>query len=336
MLRQIRDALLCVFVGTLVALSLTAVPLFASQNALFNSTTGPLSGLNAVQTINNGMDSLNTCNSGASAPSNQLSGSPSAGNCWYNTSTGAVSYYDGANWLTIGYIDATNHLWTPVVGGNNPTTVASATTTSLCGSSGASPIGAYLTISGTTTITGFGSNCVVGQIKYLTFSGALQLTYNSSSMIIPGQANLTTVAGDAAAVVYLGSSNWKFIAYIPISGSSPTGASLTAADQTLSGGANVTSQSQSSGNITVDCGSRPLQYITASTSAWTITAPSNDGACALLVTNPGGSPGGAITYSGFTVGANTGDSYLTTISYKFILNVVRINGVSTYTWKALQ
>jgi microcystin-dependent protein len=119
-------------------------------------------------------------------------------------------------------------------------------------------------------------------------------------------------------------------------GSAGTLAALNIADQTLSGGANVTSQSQSTGNITVDCGSRPLQYITASTSAWTITAPSNDGACSLLVTNPGGSPGGTITFSGFTVGSNTGDTYVTTVSDKFILNVVRINSVSTYTWKALQ
>jgi hypothetical protein len=233
MLRQIRDALLCVFLGTVIALLLVSVPIFASQNALFNSTTGPLSGLTAVQTINNGMDSLNTCNSGASAPTNQLSGSPSAGNCWYNTSTGAVSYYDGANWLTVGYIDATNHLWTPVVGGNAATTVSSATTANLCGTSGASPIGAYLTISGTTTITGLGSNCVVGQMKVITFSGILTFTYNATSLIMPTSANITTAAGDVAIVVYLGSGNWKVVAYLPISGSALSSAGLNIGSSAL-------------------------------------------------------------------------------------------------------
>ena len=64
--------------------------------------TGTLSGLSMVQGFNNALDSLNTCNSGASAPTNQLSGAPSAGNCWYNTATGALQFYDGTSWLTVG------------------------------------------------------------------------------------------------------------------------------------------------------------------------------------------------------------------------------------------
>jgi hypothetical protein len=110
-------------------------------------------------------------------------------------------------------------------------------------------------------------------------------------------------------------------------------AKLTASDQTLSGGANVTSLSQSTGSLTVDCGARPLQYIT-NNGAFTITAPSNDGSCMVLVTN--GASAAAITFSGFTVGSNTGDALTTTNASKFIITIVRINAISTYLIKALQ
>ena len=94
-----------------------------------------------VQGFNNAIDSVNTCNSGGSAPANQLLGSPSAGNCWYNTSTGAVALFDGVNWLTVGYIDATNHSSRLFSAAITATSVASATTTNLCGASGTAPVG---------------------------------------------------------------------------------------------------------------------------------------------------------------------------------------------------
>lgn len=102
---------------------------------------------------------------------------------------------------------------------------------------------------------------------------------------------------------------------------------LDVADQTVSGGANVTAQSQSTGSITVDCGSRPLQYITNG-GAYTITAPSSDGSCILLSTNNGSA--GAITFSGFSVGSSTGDALTTTNGNKFSVFIWRINGVSGY------
>jgi hypothetical protein len=115
--------------------------------------------------------------------------------------------------------------------------------------------------------------------------------------------------------------------------SSQSLACLDLADQTVSGGANVTAQSLTAGNITVDCGSRPLQFIT-NNGAFTITAPANDGSCIILVTN--GASAGAITFSGFTVGSSTGDAYVTTNAQKFSLHVWRINGVSGYRWAAHQ
>lgn len=110
-------------------------------------------------------------------------------------------------------------------------------------------------------------------------------------------------------------------------------AQLNVQDQTLSGGANVTSLSLSTGNITVDCGARPLQFIT-NNGAFTITAPANDGSCMLLITN--GASASTVTFSGFTVNGNTGEALTTTNTNKFTVSIWRINGTSSYTIKALQ
>jgi hypothetical protein len=104
-------------------------------------------------------------------------------------------------------------------------------------------------------------------------------------------------------------------------------AQLNVQDQTLSGGANVTALSLATGSVTIDCGARPLQFITNG-GAFTITAPANDGSCLLLSTN--NASAGAITFSGFSVGSNTGDALTTTNTSKFTINIWRINGVSGY------
>jgi hypothetical protein len=104
-------------------------------------------------------------------------------------------------------------------------------------------------------------------------------------------------------------------------------ASLTAQDQTLSGGANVTSLSLPFSNITIDCGKGPLQYV-SNNGAFTITEPANDGSCLLLVTNS--STAGIITFSGFAVGSQTGDPLDTVNGHKFTISIWRINGTSGY------
>lgn len=200
------------------AAALAVAPALADQSYLGAPTTGTLPGLTMVNDYNSALNAINTCNSGASAPSNQMAGAPSPGNCWYSPSTGALAYYDGTSWLTVGYLDATNHVWTPALGGNAATSVASAATTNLCGASGAAPQGAYLTVTGVVAITSFGSNCAGGQLKIVTFAAALQLTYNASSLILPGGGNVTTAAGDAAIFVYLGAGNWKAVFYQAASG----------------------------------------------------------------------------------------------------------------------
>lgn len=119
-------------------------------------------------------------------------------------------------------------------------------------------------------------------------------------------------------------------------------ASLNTTDQSLTGGANVVGfngGSQSGGGTyTVDCGKGPLQYVT-NAGNFTLAAPSysgsnNSSSCIILVINSG--TAGTISFSGFTVGANTGDALTTTNGSHFLISVVSIDLLSTYVVKATQ
>lgn len=86
-------------------------------------------------------------------------------------------------------------------------TVASATTTDIGAASSDK-----VSITGTTTITGFGT-ATAGIQRKGRFTGALTLTHNATSLILPGGANITTVAGDRFEAVSLGSGNWVVYNY---------------------------------------------------------------------------------------------------------------------------
>ena len=108
------------------------------------------------------------------------------------------------------------------------TTLASAATTDL------GTIASHnVSITGTTTITSFGSSAQTGLPNYkIQFTGALTLTYNATSLIIPGSASIATAAGDTAEVQYLGSANWRVTNYVkangnPIAGAAPTRQTFT-------------------------------------------------------------------------------------------------------------
>lgn len=97
-------------------------------------------------------------------------------------------------------------------------TIASATTCDL-GTKDAES----LTISGTTTITSLGT-VSAGIVKRVVFSGALTLTYNAASLILPGNANIITVAGDTAEFESLGAGNWRCNFYQHDAGNAAAGA----------------------------------------------------------------------------------------------------------------
>jgi hypothetical protein len=107
--------------------------------------------------------------------------------------------YDGTRWLLTAD--------TPAFG--VATNLASAGTTDL------GTVASHLVqITGTTGITAFGSTASVDVPVYkLRFSGALTMTHNATSLILPNAINKTTAANDTATALYLGSGNWQIIQY---------------------------------------------------------------------------------------------------------------------------
>lgn len=86
--------------------------------------------------------------------------------------------------------------------------IASASTTDL-----STATGTLAHITGTTTITAFGT-VAAGAERVLVFDGVLTLTHNATSLILPGGANIVTAAGDMAVVRSEGSGNWRCIGYV--------------------------------------------------------------------------------------------------------------------------
>lgn len=125
----------------------------------------------------------------------------------------SASNTDGALTVSLGAITPTSIVMG--AGALNETAgadIASATTTDI-----GAMAGNYANITGTTTITGLGT-VQAGTRRIVQFSGALILTYNATSLILPTAANITTIAGDTACFVSLGSGNWKCVWYMRYNG----------------------------------------------------------------------------------------------------------------------
>ena len=95
------------------------------------------------------------------------------------------------------------------------TDIASASAPDITGT--ATTSGGFIHITGTTTITSF-ATATAGIRRRLVFDGALTLTHNATSLILPGGANITTAANDCAEMVSEGSGNWRCISYVPATG----------------------------------------------------------------------------------------------------------------------
>lgn len=67
-------------------------------------------------------------------------------------------------------------------------------------------------INGSTAITSFGTT-TSGVHRRIVMGGALDLTYNATSLILPSSATIRTAAGDVFEAISLGSGNWKVFNY---------------------------------------------------------------------------------------------------------------------------
>lgn len=157
---------------------------------------------------------------------------------WYDTTTGKLKRRDSTNssWLDLGGIDSllnaasvTDQLTgTSTTLASTPDSVAglwqrgsdiaSAATLSLPATGGG-----VFNITGTTGVSAI-SAAQGGRQIWVRFAGALTLTHNATSLILPGAANITTVAGDMAlfvneAAADASGSNWRCFDYTRSSGS---------------------------------------------------------------------------------------------------------------------
>ena len=88
--------------------------------------------------------------------------------------------------------------------------------------------GNYFDVTGTTSITSI-NTLGVGIHIGLHFDGILTLTHDATDLILPGDANITTAAGDEAWFVEYATGDWRCVNYSPAVGSARIGVNVMAA-----------------------------------------------------------------------------------------------------------
>lgn len=117
-------------------------------------------------------------------------------------------------------------------------TVASSSTADALGAASL-----YVEITGTTTITSLGTG--TNRVRIIRFAGALTLTHNASTLILPTGANITTAAGDVAVAVSDGSSNVRVVSYMRADGTALSATTLLDEDDMASDSATAAASQQS-------------------------------------------------------------------------------------------
>ncbi|MGL4967012.1 MAG: glycosyl hydrolase family 28-related protein [Inquilinus sp.] len=138
-----------------------------------------------------------------------------SGGQYYDTTADTV-------WWAYG---STNTDWVPF--SDRGADMASASTVDLSQSTGD-----YIEITGTTTITSFGT-MKAGVRKTLRFQNALIITHNATSLIIPGNQSITVAASNVAEVLSLGSGNWTMVGFSSLGANANLIAAGTVADARL-------------------------------------------------------------------------------------------------------
>jgi hypothetical protein len=195
-------------------LALFPIAAQATQAELIPPTSGIYTGIQYSQKIGDAFRALAGCNKGPTAPAN-VAGGVIDGLCWIDDSGSPwiKKRYVNGGWAVEGALDPSNSTFAGVIGGGLAT-IASATGPVIDLGSVAQ---ANVTISGTSSITGFGPNAPAGIEKTIRFDNALVLT-PSVALLVPGGFPLTTAAGDRAKVTHLGSGNWEITQYTRANG----------------------------------------------------------------------------------------------------------------------
>lgn len=139
-------------------------------------------------------------------------------------------------------------------------------------------------ITGAATITSFGTGKLCEYL--IRFNGALTLTHNATSLILPGGANITTAAGDTCMATSDTSGNWRIWHYQRASGKAVVGpASTDISDSTATGRSVLTAGTAAAGATALGLGTASSPTFTGLTLSATITSSATD---ALTVDASGG------------------------------------------------
>lgn len=145
---------------------------------------------------------------------------PSQAYLWAESDTGLLYAYVSAAWVLVGALNAST---TEQLTGTSAARFATPDSVAALWEKGsditsAATIsigeGGFFHVTGTTTITDidFGTD-KTGRAAILVFDGALTLTHNATSLILPTGANIVTAAGDCCKVVSEGSDNVRVVWY---------------------------------------------------------------------------------------------------------------------------
>jgi hypothetical protein len=167
--------------------------------------------------------------------------------------------------------------WEQLFSQGTPQNLASATTTDIGAQNSV-----FLNITGTTTITSFGTN--YNGPRYVRFDGALTLTHNATTLILPGAANITTAAGDSAIVVPSGSpaNGWRVAGYQKADGTTIATSKIQPISASVSGNA-----------LTISASSLTLDFRSTTLGSGTVTTVT-------------GTPATLVISSGSTLGTTNG------------------------------
>ena len=216
----------------------------------------------------------------------------------------------------------------------------------------------FQTVVGDLTVAANGSAVIAANaVTYAKFQQmpALSVHANASSAIanstaVVGTANQSLMVNQAGTGLVFGLVNLTaaITGILPIASGGTNasvaataivnlgGLALATTGQAFSGGVVLTTLSlgtAAGSTATLVAGNNPTQRVVVNGTA-AFVAPSSDCEIDLLITN--GASASTVSFSGYNVGSNTGDTYTTTSGSKFIFMSRTINGSSTYAWKALQ
>lgn len=127
----------------------------------------------------------------------------------------------GLSAVSYGLVSAANPSISPQMVYRSGASVASAATTDIWGVAGD-----YIHITGTTGITSLGTAPYAGAERTIIFDGALTLTHNATSLVLPGGANITTAANDRMIVRADTTANMMVVNYVKASGAAIVSSSV--------------------------------------------------------------------------------------------------------------